>query len=92
MSLNDQTLLNESAKGSHIYPGITNPTKSGTTDALASNFVDNPTTPSKGAGAGAHFKGHLHAKRAMKEHYGFIESHPGIIETTNIDPLTHDVT
>ncbi|KAF8902087.1 hypothetical protein CPB84DRAFT_1776567 [Gymnopilus junonius] len=91
MSLNDQKMLNQSAKGSNIYPSIANPTKSsGTTDPITSNFVHNPTTPSKGAGAGPNFHGHRNAKHAMKEHYGVIESHPGIIESTNIDPLMHE--
>jgi len=51
------------------------------------NFVDNPASDEKGAGASKKFTGHRMAKKAMMAEAGVIESQPGIIESTNIAPL-----
>jgi hypothetical protein len=90
MSLNDQSLLRESVRGVDAYPGVTNPTASGHTDAVSANFTDNPTTRERGAGAGSNFQGGRDARRAVNSQAGVCEAHPGIIETTNIDPLNEN--
>ncbi|KAF9532917.1 hypothetical protein CPB83DRAFT_758597 [Crepidotus variabilis] len=91
MALNDRQLLDSSAKGANIYPGVANPTiSSGTTDAMDANFVKDPTTPTLGAGAGPNFQGHMEARRTLNQGAGVIEQRPGIIESTNIDPLNEN--
>ena len=52
--------------------------------------MTDPTTPSRGAGAGPGFKGHEDAARALKPAAGVVEARPGIIESTNIDPLNEN--
>jgi hypothetical protein len=51
-----------------------------------------PTTPSLGAGADPdRFEGHLQAKRTLEQAGGgVVEARPGIIESTNIDPLNEN--
>ncbi|KAF4615276.1 hypothetical protein D9613_003012 [Agrocybe pediades] len=92
MSINDQTMLSQTGKGSDIYPGVANPTSSasGTTNPIMANFVDNPTTPSVGAGAGSDFNGHEDAKRSLQNPAGVVEARPGIIEYSNVAPLDKD--
>ncbi|KAI0308576.1 hypothetical protein OF83DRAFT_1073264 [Amylostereum chailletii] len=46
-----------------------------------------PTSEQFGAGAGPDFAGHQQASRNFKETAGVVEGRPGIIESTNIDPL-----
>jgi len=77
--------------GTDVYPGVSNPTQSSAiADPLATNFVDDPTKDEAGAGAGPDFAGHKDAKKAMRGAAGVVESHPGIIEDTNIDPLNEN--
>jgi hypothetical protein len=90
MSLNDREMLGSSAKGANVYPGIANPIPSGTTNPISTNFVNNPTTSTRGAGAGPNFRGDKEAKRTLNQGAGVCEHHPGIIESTNIDPLNED--
>lgn len=52
--------------------------------------VVDPPTHGRGAGAGPNVDGAKQAARNLKEAAGVIEARPGIIETTNIDPLNHD--
>ncbi|KAF9005599.1 hypothetical protein BDQ17DRAFT_1424067 [Cyathus striatus] len=88
MSLNDRSLMSETAKSVDVHPGVANPTSaSGGRDPVSSNFVQDPTTDEVGAGAGPRFEGHNQAKRVFKESAGVVEGRPGIIESTNIDPL-----
>ena len=44
----------------------------------------------RGAGAGDNFDGDKQAARTFKETAGVVEGRPGIIETTNIDPLNEN--
>ena len=46
-----------------------------------------PSTKQKHAGAGDQSASSRQARHAMKEAAGVIEGRPGIIESTNIDPL-----
>ncbi len=63
---------------------------------ICSTQVNNPTTRSTGAGAATSagadpkFRGGRDAHRSMKEKAGVIEAYPGIIESTNIDPLNEN--
>ncbi len=43
-----------------------------------------------GAGAGKTFQGYKDAERTLKHSAGVIEGRPGIIESTNIDPLNEN--
>ena len=52
--------------------------------------MTDPTTGSFGAGAPGNFTGHHDAQRNFKETAGIIEGRPGIIESTNIDPLSEN--
>ncbi|KAI0261024.1 hypothetical protein BC834DRAFT_830867 [Gloeopeniophorella convolvens] len=89
MALNDPQL--SAGKGIGMYPGVANPTSAGNNnDAYQSNFVTDPTTDDLGAGAGPTFQGHNQAARTFKESSGVVEGRPGIIETTNIDPLNEN--
>jgi len=89
MSLNDKDITLGGSRGVDIHPGVANPTTSSThADPLAANFVTDPTTEETGAGAPSNFDGHRQAKRNFSSTAGVIESRPGIIETTNIDPLS----
>lgn len=49
--------------------------------------VDDPTSTEKGAGAGGTFAGGKDAKTALNAQAGVVESRPGIIESSNIEPL-----
>jgi hypothetical protein len=49
--------------------------------------VKGPTTTAHGVGAGA---GDVQARRRLKESAGVIEARPGIIESSNIEPLNKD--
>ncbi|KAF5365690.1 hypothetical protein D9758_003206 [Tetrapyrgos nigripes] len=89
MSLNDQNLGN--ARGSDVYPGVANPTSSSnSSDPMHTNFVTDPTSGDRGAGAGARFEGDSMAARNFKQTAGVVEGRPGIIETANIDPLNEN--
>ncbi|KJA20205.1 hypothetical protein HYPSUDRAFT_820263 [Hypholoma sublateritium FD-334 SS-4] len=96
MALNDPRMTASSVKSHVVYPGVANPTSKSTTDAASANFVDNPTSRSAGAGAATSagadsmFRGGRDARRSMKEQAGVIEAYPGIIESTNIDPLNEN--
>lgn len=54
---------------------------------LAIVQVKDPTSSDFGAGAPSNFQGHIQAKKAMNAEAGVIEGQPGIIESSNIDPL-----
>ncbi|KAI9056884.1 hypothetical protein FKP32DRAFT_1419396 [Trametes sanguinea] len=89
MSLNDKDVTLGGNKGVDQHPGIANPTISSThADPLAANFVTDPTSDSFGAGAGDNFTGHKEAQRNFSKSAGVVESRPGIIESTHIDPLS----
>lgn len=90
MALNDLS-LNPQA-GVDVYPGVANPTQSNSQgNPMDSNFVADPTDPTPGAGAGPTFAGARDAKRALNAEGGVTESRPGIIESTNIQPLNSEV-
>ncbi|OSX64804.1 hypothetical protein POSPLADRAFT_1044253 [Postia placenta MAD-698-R-SB12] len=52
--------------------------------------VTDPTTGALGAGAGGDFAGHREARRNFSKTAGVVEGRPGIIETTDIDPLNEN--
>ena len=52
--------------------------------------VTDPTTEDTGAGVRGDFEGPKQAARNFKQSAGVVEGRPGIIETTNIDPLNED--
>lgn len=52
--------------------------------------VNDPTTEDTGAGAGPRFEGHKQAQRNFNETSGVVEGKPGIIESSNIDPLNEN--
>ncbi|KAF8921368.1 hypothetical protein CPB85DRAFT_322477 [Mucidula mucida] len=86
MSLNDRNL--GVASGVDMHDGIANPTESSNNpNPMDTNYVTDPTSKRRGAGAGHHFTGDRQAARAFRETAGVIEGRPGIIESTNIDPL-----
>jgi hypothetical protein len=50
--------------------------------------MNNPIMPTTGAGGPSSYEAQKHAARQIKKaQAGVIEARPGIIETTNIDPL-----
>ncbi|KAJ6496601.1 hypothetical protein C8R47DRAFT_1114757 [Mycena vitilis] len=57
---------------------------------MDTNFVTDPTTSERGAGAGPNFEGDKQAKRLFKQTAGVVEAEPGIIESTNVHPLRPD--
>ncbi|KZO96240.1 hypothetical protein CALVIDRAFT_464681, partial [Calocera viscosa TUFC12733] len=86
MSQNDTTI--NPSQGADVYAGVRNPTSSSThTDPLADNFVTDPTTSDVGAGADPNIDYGKVANRGFKQTAGVVEGRPGIIESTNIDPL-----
>jgi len=89
MSLNDKDVTLGGNKGVDLHPGVANPTISSThADPLAANFVTDPTSDEHGAGAGGDFTGDREATRNFSKTAGVVEGRPGIIETTDIDPLS----
>jgi hypothetical protein len=77
--------------GVDTYPGVANPTSSSNnSNPMTSNFVSDPTTSDRGAGAGPDFDGDQQATRNFKQTAGVAEGRPGIIESTNIDPLNEN--
>ena len=75
--------------GADVYPGSANPTSSSNhANPMRNNFVDDPTTASRGAGAGPNFDGDRQAQRNFSQTAGVVEGRPGIIESTHIDPLS----
>ncbi|KAK7466980.1 hypothetical protein VKT23_004043 [Stygiomarasmius scandens] len=89
MSLNDLSM--GGAQGTDVHPGVANPTaSSNNSDPMQSNFVTDPTTDDRGAGAGPTFEGDRMAARNFKQTAGVVEGRPGIIETSNIDPLNEN--
>ncbi|KAJ6596813.1 hypothetical protein DFH09DRAFT_1023152 [Mycena vulgaris] len=90
MALNDKNMP-IGAQGVGVYPGVANPTSSSMpTNPMETNFVTNPTSEERGAGAGPNFEGDKQAKRLFKETAGVVEGEPGIIESTNVHPLRPD--
>ncbi|EGN95439.1 hypothetical protein SERLA73DRAFT_186440 [Serpula lacrymans var. lacrymans S7.3] len=91
MALNDKNMSIGGNKGVDIHPGVANPTSHSThANPLSSNFVTDPTTQERGAGAGANFEGDKEAARNFSQTSGSCEGRPGIIESTNIDPLNEN--
>ncbi|KAJ7285922.1 hypothetical protein C8J57DRAFT_1431568 [Mycena rebaudengoi] len=91
MATNDKNIPGAGAMGVGVYPGVANPTSSSMpTNPMDTNFVTDPTTEERGAGAGPNFEGDKQAKRLFKETAGVIEGEPGIIESTNVHPLRED--
>ncbi|KAE9406337.1 hypothetical protein BT96DRAFT_954829 [Gymnopus androsaceus JB14] len=92
MSVNDRSV--GGAIGVDTYPsisGVANPTSSSdNSNPMANNFVTDPTTEDRGAGAGPNFEGDQQATRNFKQTAGVVEGRPGIIESTNIDPLNQN--
>jgi len=88
MNDKDNTLIG--ARGVDVHPGVANPTVSSNTDPLAANFVTDPTSEETGAGAGSNFSGGRDAQRNFAQSSGVVEGRPGIIESTNIDPLNEN--
>ncbi|KAK7689121.1 hypothetical protein QCA50_007812 [Cerrena zonata] len=90
MSLNDKDATLIGARGVDVHPGVANPTESSThSDPLANNFVTDPTSDSMGAGvSSSRFTGHQDARKNFAQTAGVVEGRPGIIESTNIDPLS----
>ncbi|KAG9027099.1 hypothetical protein FS837_004374 [Tulasnella sp. UAMH 9824] len=88
MALNVRDINIAGNKGNAVYPGIANAKRSSNFhNSLAENFVLDPTTDEKGAGAGPGFRGGRDAKAAMKAGAGVVEARPDIIETTHVAPL-----
>ncbi|KAJ7470685.1 hypothetical protein FB451DRAFT_1340112 [Mycena latifolia] len=88
MALNDKQI---GANQLNICTGIANPTSSSMpTNPMDTNFVTDPTTEERGAGAGPNFEGDKNAKRLFKQTAGVVEGEPGIIESTNVHPLRPD--
>jgi hypothetical protein len=54
---------------------------------LHSFQADDPTNSEMGAGAGSNFQGDRDAARNFRDTSGVVEGRPGIIESSNIDPL-----
>ena len=52
--------------------------------------VEDPTTDQLGVGAGAHFIGARDAARNFSQSAGVCEGRPGVIESSNIDPLNEN--
>ncbi|EKM55901.1 uncharacterized protein PHACADRAFT_144819 [Phanerochaete carnosa HHB-10118-sp] len=91
MATNDKDNTLIGARGTDVYPGVANPTESSRNDdPLAANFVTDPTTDSFGAGVNSSFTGHEDAARNFKKTAGVVEGRPGIIESSNIDPLNEN--
>jgi hypothetical protein len=49
--------------------------------------ADDPISEEFGAGAGSNFRGFEDAQKNFQQTAGVIEGRPGIIETTDLDPL-----
>ncbi|KAI0695438.1 hypothetical protein C8T65DRAFT_665363 [Cerioporus squamosus] len=91
MSLNDTDPTLGGNRGVDLHPGVANPTISSThADPMKANFVTDPTDETLGAGAGSNFTGHHEAARNFSQSAGVVEGRPGIIETSNIDPLNEN--
>jgi len=91
MSLNDKDVTLGGNKAVDQYPGVANPTTASVhPDPLAANLVTDPTTEEFGAGVGGNFMGHKEAARNFSKTSGVVEGRPGIIESTNIDPLNEN--
>ncbi|KAG9099488.1 hypothetical protein FS749_001169 [Ceratobasidium sp. UAMH 11750] len=89
MSVNDVNL--GTAQPLDVYSGVANPTAASiTNDPKRDNFVTDPTSEEAGAGAGPTFQGGKDAERALKPGAGVVEARPGLIESSNIPPLSGD--
>ncbi|KAF8605110.1 hypothetical protein BDV93DRAFT_491325 [Ceratobasidium sp. AG-I] len=87
MSLNDLSM--DARQGADVYSGVANPTSASiTNDPQRDNFVSDPTSEERGAGAGPTFEGGKDAERALKPGAGVVEARPGIIADSNIAPLS----
>ena len=52
--------------------------------------MTDPTSETRGAGAGSNFSGDKDAARNFSQTAGVVEGRPGIIESANIDPLNEN--
>lgn len=93
MALNERNIGTNKTAGA--YPGIANPTSRG---ASLSTKATDPSAEETGAGTGSQLGGHrddakhaqreaMHTRRASA---GVVEGHPGIIESSHIEPLDED--
>ncbi|KAF5315772.1 hypothetical protein D9611_004647 [Ephemerocybe angulata] len=77
-----------------VYPGVANPNPSNAIDSTARDNPDFAAAQDTGrfrpGGAGTEFREQLSAQRVYNESTGVIEHHPGIIESSNIDPLNEN--
>lgn len=77
-----------------VYPGVANPNPSNAIDSTARDNPDFAAAQDTGrfrpGGAGTEFREQLSAQRVYNESPGVIEHHPGIIESSNIDPLNEN--
>ncbi|KAL4076978.1 hypothetical protein V8B97DRAFT_1361800 [Scleroderma yunnanense] len=73
-------------KGVGAYPSIAKPIPHSSPSDPAKVTV--PITQERGRSA--EFRSDRDAKRAMRRYSGVIEGHPGIIESTHIEPLDED--
>ncbi|KAJ7582800.1 hypothetical protein C8J56DRAFT_894588 [Mycena floridula] len=79
MSLNDYSIATQ---GADVHPGVANPTISNNNaDPMAANDVHR-TIPTE--------RGNAAAGMPPQREAGVIESRPGIIETTNMEPLAKE--
>jgi len=73
------------------YTSTTDPINSSTRrDPFQTSFAADPTTTRLGVNDGDRFTGQRQAARKHDETSGVIEARPGIIETSNIDPLNEN--
>ncbi|KAF7967676.1 hypothetical protein HWV62_33359 [Athelia sp. TMB] len=90
MSLNERDTTIAGAKAVDTYPGVANPTSfTSNGNPMAANFVDDPTSDDRGAGAGPDFQGGAQAQRGLNATAGVV-GHDRTIESTNIDPLNEN--
>ncbi|KAF7984041.1 hypothetical protein HWV62_17565 [Athelia sp. TMB] len=90
MSLNERDTTIAGAKAVDTYPGVANPTSfTSNGNPMAANFVGDPTSDDRGAGAGPDFQGGAQAQRGLNATAGVV-GHDRTIESTNIDPLNEN--
>ncbi|KAF8636463.1 hypothetical protein AX17_003279 [Amanita inopinata Kibby_2008] len=90
MSLNDKEHLAHSGGVAAMGSPTTIPTSN--VEPIASNFVSSPPSHAQHAGHHRHHHPDIdrETKRMQKRTAGVIEARPGIIESTNIDPLNEN--
>ncbi|ELU41715.1 Sgt1 [Rhizoctonia solani AG-1 IA] len=86
MAINDLT-INPTQVSSFSHSATHPPL---TLSLVCRELVTDPTSDEAGAGAGPTFQGGRDAKRALNAGAGVVEARPGILEGTNIPPLSND--